>query len=612
MCGIAGIFNQDEVVDRSALHKASEVLAHRGPDDEGFFFEGPVGLLHRRLSIIDLTGGAQPMSNKEGTIVLVFNGEIYNFIELRRELELKGHIFHSSSDTEAIVHSFEEWGLDCIEHLYGMFAFAIYDRRDKSLFLSRDRCGEKPIYYFHDAQKFVFASENQALLTMLGRTPMPDPNAIYLYLRFGYIPAPYSFFAGISKMTPGSCLLYKGGRLKSWTYYQPCIRGTDGSTEVELCDALDATLRSAVRKMLVSDVPLGAFLSGGIDSSLIVAMMAKEGVTPQTFSISFGDASFDESQFAGLASRAIGTQHTQYNVSFGDLDKCLSIMDNFGEPFADSSGIPTFYLTNQTKQKVTVALSGDGGDELFGGYRRYIAQRLADRYLLIPSVIRNGVIHKILSLFSDSDVYYADSLVKSARIFVERVESICSDVGLMLNMLFTHDEVVSLFPDLPDARNLVEELVRVSIPSDKVEALMLIDRRLYLPNDILVKVDRMSMRNSLEVRTPYLDPAVMELSERIPLSMKINGKNQKYLLKKVALRYLPPSIVFRRKHGFMVPMARWIKEAGKKELLERLPFMVDIKAAKQLLESHFDQRADHSYKIFALIILGRFTARGAL
>lgn len=607
MCGIAGIINPREGVDRSVLEKASSWMTHRGPDDEGLFIEGQAGLLHRRLSIIDLAGGAQPMFNEDKKIVVVFNGEIYNFMELRCELESKGHTFSTSSDTEVILHSFEEWGSDCVERFYGMFAFAIYNRDDTSLFLSRDRCGEKPIYYFHEGEKFIFASEVQTLLAILGQTPSPDPEAIYLYLRLGYIPAPRSFFSKIKKIPAGSCLIFKDGDLKCWSYYKPDIKKDDGISEKDICDELDATLQRAVKRMLISDVPLGAFLSGGLDSSLIVALMAKEGIVPETFSISFRNASFDESQFARLASRVIGTRHTQYTVSFGDFEECLSIMDGFGEPFADSSGIPTYYLARETRNKVKVALSGDGGDELFGGYRRYMAQRFVEYYLLLPSCLRRGVIEKILSLFPDREGYYADSLIKSARIFVDRAESTGLSTGLMLHTIFSHDEIGSLFPDLPDGRGLIEESIGVVPSCNKVEALMYIDRGLYLPDDILVKVDRMSMKNSLEVRSPYLDPDVLELSERIPLSMKIRGKNQKYILKKVALRYLPSNIVFRKKHGFMAPMDRWIKEAGEEEIKSRIPPVINATAINQLLKSHLKGSLDNSHKIFALIVLGRYS-----
>jgi asparagine synthase (glutamine-hydrolysing) len=607
VCGIAGVMDLRDRPEMPVMKRASKLMIHRGPDEEGSFYEGPVCLLHRRLSIIDLSSGSQPMFNEDRTLVIVFNGEIYNFKHLRHQLELKGHVFRTNSDTEVVLHGYEEWGESSVEKLSGMFAFAIYNRSDNSFFLARDRCGEKPLYYYYDNGKFIFASEIQTLSEILKQNPSPDEISIYLYLRLGYIPAPYSYFKGIKKLIAGSYITLKSGKLKSRNYYQASIKIPDKNiTEQELCDELDATLSEAVKKMLISDVPLGAFLSGGIDSSLIVAMMAKHGRRPDTFSISFGNASYDESSFAERVSQIIGTNHRQYRVGFENLEASLSIMDGFGEPFADSSGIPTWYLTKKTREKVTVALSGDGGDELFGGYRRYLAQYLAKYYRLIPSIIRAGMIEKFLAKMPDKDVYYADSFIKSARIFTERIKDAGDNSDLMLNTLFSHKEITSLFPDLPDGRKSVQEAIEKNVPCHPVEALIHTDRNLYLPNDIMVKVDRMSMKNSLEVRAPFLDPRVLSFSEKIPLSMKIRGKTQKYLLKKVALRYLPADIVFRKKHGFMVPMTQWLKKAGRKDIRSRLPAQANPKAINYLLESHFDMGIDYSYKLFSLIILGRY------
>lgn len=613
MCGIAGVLNPREGIERSVLEDASSLMVHRGPDDEGYFFEGPIALAHRRLSIIDLAGGAQPMFNEDRSLVLVFNGEIYNFADLRAELESKGHLFSTSSDTEIILHAFEEWGKGCLERLHGMFAFGLYNRKDKSLFLARDRCGEKPLFYCHDGTRLFFASEIQVLLTILGDTPTSDLESVYLYLRLGYIPSPSSFYRQIKKLEAGCSIIFRDGDLEKWFYYRPGVSTTyENATQQELCEELDAALSQAVKKMLVSDVPLGAFLSGGLDSSLIVAMMAKTGASPKTFSICFDDSSFDESEYARLVSEHIGTQHINYSVKFDEFDSCLAIMGNFGEPFADSSGIPTFYLSRETRKEVKVALSGDGSDELFGGYRRYLAQGLAERYLSLPSLIRKGMVKRALSLFSDGDSYYADSLIKSARIFMERADS--SDaltMGLMLNTVFSHDEVKALFPDIPDGRGLMMEHIG-QVQREKIEALMQADRLLYLPDDILVKVDRMSMRNSLEVRAPYLDPEVLALSERIPVRMKIKGVNLKYLLKKVALKYLPSPIVHRRKHGFMVPMAAWIKKAGKEDLMKRMPSGINSVALNQLIKPHLSGRVDNSHKLFALIVLGLYSDRVVL
>lgn len=614
MCGIAGIINTRERIDPDRLARASMSMAHRGPDDEGVFLEGPVGLAHRRLSIIDLHTGFQPMFNENKTIVVVFNGEIYNYVRLRSELESKGHIFSTSSDTEVILHAYEQWDTECVEKFDGMFAFALYDRKDKCLFLSRDRCGEKPIFYSYQGKKLCFASEVLPLLALIDEKPPVDPKALYLYLRLGYIPAPHSFYVGIRKVEPGSSILFKEGKLTTRRYYMPSLASTVmnssmNASEEDLCEELDSTLANAVKKMLISDVPLGAFLSGGLDSSLIVALMAKAGGVPKTFSISFDEGSFDESHHASLVAQFIGTEHTHYEVAFDDFDSCLSLMEGFHEPFADSSGIPTFHLARETSKKVKVALSGDGGDEVFGGYRRYLAQSFAKYYFMTPKILRNNIIKQFLSFFPDSDKYYAESAAKSARLFIERAE--CSrngSLGLMINTVFSEREISELFPDLCINETVLQDHLKC-IQSTHVEALMYADRLLYLPDDILVKVDRMSMKNSLEVRAPYLDPEVLRLADRIPLSMKLKGKTLKYLLKKVALRYLPNRIVNRKKHGFMVPMSKWIRMAGARDIRERMPVLTDGKALDALLRPHFALKVDNSQKIFALLMLGRYSNR---
>jgi asparagine synthase (glutamine-hydrolysing) len=546
------------------------------------------------------------MGNEDQTLVVVFNGEIYNFPQLRQALKARGHVFSSSSDTEVLIHSYEEWGVDCPQRLCGMFAFALYDRKAGTLFLSRDRCGEKPIYYVHDQGGFRFASELQALLTILGSRPGPGPEALYLYLRLGYIPAPYCFFQGVKKLPPGSSLLLRNGTLRQWCYYEPEMTTCRGVDEKELTEELDAVLRRAVRKMLVSDVPLGAFLSGGLDSSLIVAMMAQEGPPPETFSIGFDHASYDESRFAARAARALGSHHTRYPVEFGDFEECLNVMEWFGEPFADSSSIPTYYLARETRKSVTVALSGDGGDEVFGGYRRYLAQKFAGYYRLLPAWLREKALRRMLVLLADQEVYFAESAVKTALVFAERADAAGSASGLMLNTVFSHEEIAALVPDLGDGEEVLQRCLGMVLPDDPVEALMKVDRMLYLPDDILTKVDRMSMRNSLEVRAPFLDPEVLEFAGRVPLRLKIKGLRQKHLLKHLALRYLPEEIVLRRKHGFTVPMAQWLKQAGLEECRRRMPSLLQAEAVNRLLREHFCNGIDHCHKLFALLVLGRY------
>lgn len=602
MCGIAGIINATDKLNPSFLEQVSKSMIHRGPDDGGIFSEHRSVLVHRRLSIIDLTHGGQPIYNEDRSLVIIFNGEIYNFKSLRQELETKGHIFCTGSDTEVILHAYEEWGDECLSRFSGMFVFAIYNRINSSLFLARDRCGEKPLYYRLQGETLIFASEIQTLLLLAGKNPDVDFESVYLYLRLGYIPSPRSFYLNIKKLDPGAMLLYTEGIIKLTTWYQPGIKGQSirNIKEDELCDELDEILCKAVQKMLISDVPLGAFLSGGIDSSLIVAIMAKFNIIHKTFSIGFTHASFDETEHACKIANFIGSDHTTYTVQFGDFESSLSIMDHIGEPFADYSAIPSWYLSRLTRSRLKVALSGDGADELFGGYRRYFSQQLADFYRYIPSKIRQNFIAKLFSYFPDSDLYYADSPIKSARMFLGRFES--ENGGLMRNTVFSDKEIISLFPDFEKYKAdffFNEE-------DFSVEALMLSDRKHYLPDDIMVKVDRMSMQHSLEVRSPYLDKAVLNFSDRIPLNLKIKGLTGKYILKKVALRYLPKDIVFRKKHGFVVPMAQWLNTEGKDRVESRIPPQIETLAITKLLSDHFEKRIDCSHKLFSLIMLGRF------
>lgn len=607
MCGIAGMVDLGNGIDFDRLEAASGTMVHRGPDSSGSFIRNPIGLIHRRLSIIDIEGGVQPMFNEDGSLVTIFNGEIYNFRELRAELQSLGHVFSTSSDTEVILHGFEQWGPDCVLRFEGMFALAVCSPSDNSIFLSRDRCGEKPLYIFESTDVFAFASELQALQVLIGRALSPDPCAVYLYLRLGCIPAPFSFLDGVKKLPAGHWLQYRNGRSRTYRYFFPPASADSSASEDELSDELETCLRRSVRKMLAADVPLGSFLSGGLDSSLIVAMMASEGPPPQTFSISFPNASFDESRYAEQVAQSLGTRHTVYEVNFGDSEECLSIMDAFGEPFADSSAIPVFHLSRETRKNVTVVLSGDGSDELFGGYRRYSAQRFLKPYLALPASLRRRVLYRTLSVLRERDVYYADSILKCAKLFMERAENIEDTWGLMPNTVFTHDEVTSLFPDLSPCRSLFGELDHsFQCSADPVQALMDLDQALYLPDDILVKVDRMSMRHSLEVRCPYLHPAVLELAGRIPLSMKIRGQSRKHILKKIAMKYLSRSIVSRKKHGFTPPLAAWFRNSDEHGIMNLFPVSIRKNAARTIVKLHRESGQDCSAKIFALAVLGRF------
>ncbi len=610
MCGIAGKLDFRNGTGRAELETAARLLSHRGPDGEGLLVEGPAGLVHRRLAIIDLQGGAQPMYNEDRTLVLVCNGEIYNYRALRSELITRGHRFATRSDSEVIVHGFEQWGPTCVEKFQGMFAFALYDRVRESLFLARDRCGEKPLYYARKADGLSFSSEIDSLRQAFGHTSGPDPAAAYLYLRLGYIPAPHSFYREVNKLEPGACLSFRRGEFRRWSYYRPRPPQPEkGLRQPELCRELESALGNSVRKMLMADVPLGAFLSGGLDSSLIVALMAREGGRPRTFSISFEEGSFDESGYARLVARHLGTEHSHYRLKLDDFEAALSLMDGFGEPLADSSAIPTYHLARETRGEVKVALSGDGADELFGGYRRYLAQGPARYCLSLPRFFRQGLIARMLAAVPEPDVYYADSPIKSARIFLERAESARDGTrGLMLNTVFAHQEIRRLFPELPDGRPVLEAALE-GVRQPDLAGLMQADRMLYLPDDILCKLDRMSMRNSLEVRAPFLDPELLELSDRIPMNLKMRRGRLKHLLREVAMKYLPPEIVHRKKHGFVLPLAGWLKRMGEGWAASRMPAGARPGEIRALLSDHFRGKRDNSSKLFALMVLSRFLDR---
>ncbi len=567
MCGICGIVITDrsEKIDQQLLRKMNDSLIHRGPDEEGYFFEAFVGFGHRRLSIIDLREGQQPMYNEDRSMVIVFNGEIYNYQELRDFLIKKGHQFRTASDTEVILHLYEEYSQDCVHKLRGMFAFAIFDLRKQTLFLARDRLGIKPLYYYHHKNMFVFGSEIKAILQYKNINKEIDTTAFFDYLKYLYIPAPKSIFTHIHKLPAGSYLQLEGDKLTVTKYWDLQFTGENNGSERQLTEDMLGILEEAVRLRMISEVPLGAFLSGGIDSSLIVAIMARYKDDPLiTNSIGFTFSDFNELPYARETSKLFRTDHHEYTVeasSAGILDK---LMWYFDEPFADSSALPTYYVSKMTKENVTVALSGDGGDENFAGYRRYYFDQLENRLrLIIPRTVRSSIIAGMAQIYPKAD--WLPQFLR-AKTMLTNLSTEAAEGYYNTMTHFTDAGLKSIVnPDLLGELDKYSpfDVFRYHYQNagtdDLLSKTQYVDIKTYLVDDILAKVDRASMANSLEVRVPLLDHIFMEYVAGIPSAMKLRGRNGKYILKKMAGEILPEKILNRKKMGFSIPVDTWFR-----------------------------------------------------
>lgn len=626
MCGIAGILRLDgRSADGGRVERLCDRIAHRGPDGHGVHVDGPAALGQRRLSIIDLEGGRQPMSNEDGSIWLTFNGEIYNFRELRAELERRGHRFASSSDTEVIIHAYEEYGEDCLDRLRGMFAFALWDARRRRLFIARDRVGKKPLFHAEAGGSFVFASELQALLTHPGVPREADPDALDEYLTYGYVPAPRTAFRGVFKLPPAHSLMVEldgNGGLKSRTLrrYWSLDYGTKLNLgEEEAGERLLDVLIEAVRLRMVADVPLGALLSGGVDSSLVVALMSRLSDRPvKTFSIGFDDKAFDELPFARMVAERYGTDHHEMVVRPNALEILPTLVRHYGEPFADSSAVPSYYVSRLTRQHVTVALNGDGGDESFAGYDRYYAGGVADRYRKIPRPLRAGVIEPLAALIPAS--LPPRNRIGRAKRFLEAASRPAGERYLRWvsyfsesrkDGLYADDFRQSLRPDRVEGAWLLGLLDRArGLGYGGLDAVLDADVQSYLPFDLLVKMDIATMANSLEARSPLLDHVVMEFAASLPESLKIRGASTKYLLRKVARPLLPAECLDRRKMGFGVPVGDWMRG-------DLRPLLFDVllspqamarglfrpEAVRRLVDEHLARSHDHTFRLWALLWL---------
>ena len=619
MCGISGklYFDSARPVEREILERMNAVLAHRGPDDAGIYCDGPIGLAHRRLSIIDLSpAGHQPMSNEDGTIWIVFNGEIYNFQSLRPDLLHRGHRFRSNTDTEVILHLYEDHGTDCLRFLRGMFAFAIWDGPRRQLFLARDRLGKKPLSYQQDAQGLRFASEVKAILQDSEVTARPDPVGISHYLTYGYVPGSGSAFLGVRKLPPGHYLTWRDGRTEVVRYWRLRRDQKQERSEEEWCQEILARLEEAVRLRMISDVPLGAFLSGGIDSSAVVALMSRAGAGPvKTFSIGFEEPEYDELKYARQVAERFGTEHHELVVRPDAVAILPKLAWHYDEPFADSSAVPTYYVAQMTRQYVTVALNGDAGDESFGGYDRYVANLLAasfDRWPgagLLRHAIRCG-----LRLLPQSGT--RTSLLYRGRRFLDGLTETPERRYARWFCHFYGDRRAALCtPEFQavggeDALEVLLAAYRESDAPDFGDATLGVDAGLYLPDDLLVKVDIASMAHSLEARSPFLDHEFMEFAATIPFELKVRGRVKKYILKRALAGLLPERILHRPKMGFGVPIDHWLRHELREVAYETLlgsraasRGYFQVRTVRRMLDEHMQGKAGWHYLLWNLLML---------
>ncbi|HEX5707265.1 MAG TPA: asparagine synthase (glutamine-hydrolyzing) [Pyrinomonadaceae bacterium] len=619
MCGIVGMVRRDgRDASADVLQRMCDAIRHRGPDEEGFYASGAAGLAMRRLAIIDLKGGQQPIWNETRTALIVFNGEIYNHQELRKRLEDLGHTFRTNCDTEVIIHAYERYGADCPKHLRGMFAFAIWDTRTEELLLARDRVGKKPLLYAETSRGLVFGSEFSALLQHpeVGRDV--DWEAIHYYLSFMCVPAPLTAFRQIRKLEPGHTLRYsrRTGEIKTERYWQLDFSRKESWDEREAGERAVEVLREAVRVRLMSEVPLGAFLSGGIDSSAVVALMSEESSEPvKTFSIGFEEQDFSELEHARRVAEHVGAEHHEFVVRPEALEVLPMLVDHYGEPYADSSAIPTYYVARETRRHVTVALNGDGGDECFAGYERYAAMRLAERYRKLPTVVRGQVVERAVRLLPASEL--TRNRVKSLKRFVGVASLPPVERYMHWMSVFGEAAKRELYTEEFRRENEGREASAWIAPwfaqangAGAVEAALLADTMTYLPNDLLVKVDIATMAVSLEARSPFLDHHVMEFAASLPERMKLRGLTTKYLLKRVLKKLLPAENLSRRKMGFGVPIGHWFRGEMKdfvrgRLLSERFASrgLFDGRAVARLVEEHTEGRREHSAQLWTLLML---------
>lgn len=624
MCGIAGFAGHltTSVPRDTLLNQMVETLRRRGPDDKGTFTANDVGLGMRRLSIIDLEGGHQPISNEDGRVTVVCNGEIYNYHDLRKELIQKGHVFKTSSDVEVIVHLYEDFGLGFLDRLRGMFAIAIWDEGQKRLMVARDRVGIKPLFYSATTNGLAFASEIKALLATNDVDRSMNWRAMDLYFTYGYVPCPETIFQGIKKLPPGHYLLWEAGRLSVQKYWQLQFRPDRSRSENELAEQFLHEFRESIRLHLVSDVPVGCFLSGGVDSSLMVALMSQMSSSPvKTFTMGFGGHKggyFDERSHARLVSQQYGTDHYEYEVD-PHLDEIVDdIVSAFDEPFADDSVVPSFYICQQARREVKVALTGLGGDELFGGYERYLGLHVSQYYSYIPKVIHQQVITPLVNLIPErKDGHYTINhlkrFVRSADLDpAERYKSYVTVFdGPGRQSLYTS----AVSEALRQENKTSTELHHFNSPyaTHPLDRAMCLDIHTYLPDDILALSDRLSMWHSLELRVPFVDHQLMEFCATIPAQLKVRRGTKKYLLKKAARPLLTDDILNHRKQGFASPMSSWLRNDLKEYMRDSLSRssvsrrgLFNPETIELLMQDHVARKESNEKKLFSLIMFAKW------
>jgi len=627
MCGIVGIIDVRErrPIDREALLRMNEAQHHRGPDEDGVHLAPGVGLGHRRLSIIDLATGQQPLYNEDRSVVVVYNGEIYNFQELIPELTARGHVFHTRSDTEVIVHAWEEWGADSVKRFRGMFAFALWDERQQTLFMARDRLGVKPLHYALTSDGFLlFGSELKALLAVEGFERTIDPLAIEEYLALGYIPDPRTVFSGALKLPPATTLTVRRGQpLPAPVEYWDVRFSLDNPlSPADACAELRERLQESVKLRLISEVPLGAFLSGGVDSSAVVMAMAGLSAEPvNTCSISFDHADFDESAYALDVARRYGTNHRVEHVESDDFALIDDLAGMYDEPFADSSALPTFRVCQLARKHVTVALSGDGGDESFGGYRRYRLHMMEERMRKqLPLGLRRPVFGLLGTLYPKAD--WAPRALRGKTTFQalarDSVEAYFHSVSVIRDEV-RHGLYSNAFKARLGGYNAVQVFRQHAARAgtdDPLALIQYIDLKTYLVGDINTKVDRASMANSLEVREPLMDHPLVEWLATLPSSLKLRGGQGKWIFKKMLEPHLPHELLYRPKMGFSVPLAAWfrgpLRDRVSRALLgERLAGSgyFDPRALRRAVDAHMSGQRDYSATIWSLLMLERFLAQ---
>jgi asparagine synthase (glutamine-hydrolysing) len=614
MCGIAGIVSGDrtDAIEPPLIHRMCEAMVHRGPDDEGLFVRGNAALGMRRLSIIDLAGGHQPIFNEDRSIWVVFNGEIYNFLDLRAELESRGHRFNTKTDTEVIVHLYEEKGADCVNHLRGMFAFALYNERDSRLLLARDRLGKKPLHYAQANGRLLFGSEIKSILAVAPELAQVNNSALLQYLYFGYILDPNTAFTPIKKLAAGQLLEFEAGEVRTRFYWDlPRDDNHIPASEAECLEELERRVEEAVRIRLISDVPLGALLSGGTDSSTVVAMMARASSRPvKTFSIGFRQADFNEAPYARLVAQKFSSDHNELFLDPDVVSTVHTLTRFMEEPFADSTALPMLFLCQLARQHVTVALSGDGGDELFGGYDRYRILFQRRGFERIPAPVRRAYREYLFPLLPRK-MYGRRYCYNVSLDWRERyVDGLAFVPSFERDMPLLSREFRAATANL-DPQELMLRHLRDGAGCDWLRELLYLDTKTYLGADILTYVDRISMATSVEIRTPLLDHSLVEWVTRLPSELKLRGMDQKYIFKRLAERIgVPKEVLYRRKQGFAMPLVHWIRHELKEVIrdvlldprtLQRGYF--EPSALHSLLHEHFSGRRNDPSRIWRVLIL---------